>query len=125
MRSYLISLVAIISATAIFQLSNGVLTSLIPIRLGTAEIGDFATSSVATAFSLGFLIGCLRAVRVVQTVGYIRAFAGPEVTFAWQGGEPTMLGVDFFRRVVELQREFSDGRPIHNTRAYVLDDRPS
>ena len=24
----------------------------------------------------------------------------PEVTFAWQGGEPTLLGLDFFKRVV-------------------------
>lgn len=29
----------------------------------------------------------------------------PEVTFAWQGGEPTLLGVEFFRRVVELQKK--------------------
>ena len=27
-----------------------------------------------------------------------------EITFTWQGGEPTMLGVDFFRRVVALQK---------------------
>jgi serine-type anaerobic sulfatase-maturating enzyme len=33
----------------------------------------------------------------------IEAHAGsPEVTVAWQGGEPTMMGVDFFRRSVEL-----------------------
>src|SRR5512138_2151691 len=34
---------------------------------------------------------------------YIAAQRVPEVSFAWQGGEPTLLGVDFFRRVVELQ----------------------
>lgn len=28
-----------------------------------------------------------------------------EITFAWQGGEPTLLGVDFFRRAVEIQRQ--------------------
>ena len=28
-----------------------------------------------------------------------------EVTFAWQGGEPTLLGLEFFQRVVELQDE--------------------
>jgi uncharacterized protein len=27
---------------------------------------------------------------------------GPEVTLAWQGGEPTLMGLDFFRRSVEL-----------------------
>ena len=42
MRSHLVALVAIISAAAIFQLSNGVLTSLIPIRLGLAEVSGFA-----------------------------------------------------------------------------------
>ncbi|MFQ5733503.1 MAG: anaerobic sulfatase maturase [Planctomycetaceae bacterium] len=29
----------------------------------------------------------------------------PEITFAWQGGEPTMLGVDFFRHAVALQKK--------------------
>src|SRR3990172_4799133 len=29
----------------------------------------------------------------------------PEVTIAWQGGEPTLMGVDFFRRAVELAEE--------------------
>ncbi len=44
MRIHLVALVAIISAAAIFQLSNGVLTSLIPIRLGLAEVSGLATS---------------------------------------------------------------------------------
>ena len=34
---------------------------------------------------------------------YIEAQSVPEVTFAWQGGEPTLMGPDFFRRAVELQ----------------------
>ena len=28
----------------------------------------------------------------------------PEVTIAWQGGEPTLMGLDFFRRSVEVGR---------------------
>ena len=33
----------------------------------------------------------------------VEAHAGvPEVTIAWQGGEPTLMGVEFFRRSVEL-----------------------
>ena len=33
----------------------------------------------------------------------IQAQAGaPEVVVAWQGGEPTMMGLDFFRRSVDL-----------------------
>ena len=30
----------------------------------------------------------------------------PEVMVAWQGGEPTMMGVDFFRRSVELADQY-------------------
>ncbi|MFP4303172.1 MAG: anaerobic sulfatase maturase [Spirochaetaceae bacterium] len=31
----------------------------------------------------------------------------PVYSFAWQGGEPTLMGLGFFRRVVELQRELA------------------
>jgi len=38
----------------------------------------------------------------------IEAHAGaPEVVVAWQGGEPTMMGLDFFRRSVELARQYA------------------
>lgn len=35
--------------------------------------------------------------------------------FAWQGGEPTMMGLPFFRKVIELQSYYSNGRPFQNT----------
>ena len=39
----------------------------------------------------------------------------PEIIMAWQGGEPTMMGVDFFRLVVELQARFAKpGQEISN-----------
>lgn len=56
---------------------------------------------------------------------YLAAQPGPEVIFAWQGGEPTLLGIDFFRRVVELQRKHGAGRQVGNTiqtNAVLLDD---
>jgi uncharacterized protein len=31
---------------------------------------------------------------------------GPEVNIAWQGGEPTLMGLDFFRRSVELAEQY-------------------
>ncbi len=30
----------------------------------------------------------------------------PEIWFSWQGGEPTMLGVEFFRRAVALEEQY-------------------
>jgi len=37
-------------------------------------------------------------------VQQIETAGGPETVFSWHGGEPTTLGVDFFRRAVELER---------------------
>jgi len=38
------------------------------------------------------------------TKQYIEAQRGPQVTFTWQGGEPTLLGLDFFHRAIALQQ---------------------
>jgi len=39
-----------------------------------------------------------------------------EVVFSWQGGEPTIMGVDFFRKSVEYQKKFArHGMQIKNT----------
>jgi uncharacterized protein len=50
----------------------------------------------------------------------------PEITFGWQGGEPTLTGLDFFRHAVELQQKYAKpGMRITNalqTNATMLDD---
>ncbi len=49
----------------------------------------------------------------------------PEESFAWQGGEPTLLGVDYFRKVVALQNKYANGKKINNafqTNGILLDD---
>ena len=47
---------------------------------------------------------------------YIESQQVNEITFAWQGGEPTLMGVDFFRRAVEYQQEYRRvGTHIQNT----------
>ncbi|MCA9066513.1 MAG: radical SAM protein, partial [Planctomycetaceae bacterium] len=39
-----------------------------------------------------------------------------EVTFAWQGGEPTLLGIPFFQSCLTLQQQYArPGTVIHNT----------
>ena len=56
---------------------------------------------------------------------YVSSQNTPEITFAWQGGEPTLLGLDFFRDVVRLQEKYGGGRKISNaiqTNGTVLDD---
>ena len=46
---------------------------------------------------------------------YIAAQPGQDVTFSWQGGEPTLLGVGFYQRALELQHKYCGGKTIHNT----------
>jgi uncharacterized protein len=50
----------------------------------------------------------------------------PQVTVAWQGGEPTLMGLDFFRRAVELERSLAPpGVAIEHTlqtNGVLLDD---
>ena len=56
---------------------------------------------------------------------YIQSQSVPEISFAWQGGEPTLLGVSFFERVVALQKQYAEGKTIHNalqTNGTLLDD---
>jgi len=56
---------------------------------------------------------------------YIESQSAPEINFAWQGGEPTLLGVDFFRKVVTLQARHARGKKISNalqTNGTLLDD---
>lgn len=57
---------------------------------------------------------------------YIASQPGAEVEFVWQGGEPTLLGLDFFKRVVELELPFAKTKTIKNslqTNGTLLNDQ--
>jgi uncharacterized protein len=56
---------------------------------------------------------------------YITNQPTPVVEFVWQGGEPTLLGLDFFRKVIKLQKPYSKQKTITNslqTNGIQLDD---
>ncbi|WP_286475077.1 anaerobic sulfatase maturase [Methanobacterium sp. CWC-01] len=47
---------------------------------------------------------------------YIGALEIPEVTFAWQGGEPTLMGIEFFKKAIKFQQMYKKpGMKIYNT----------
>jgi len=50
----------------------------------------------------------------------------PEVHFLWQGGEPTLMGIDFFQRAVNIQKRYAKhGIKISNslqTNAVLIDE---
>ena len=65
---------------------------------------------------------------------YIRDFItsqanlkGTDIWFNWQGGEPTILGVDYFQKIVDLQAHYAPkGKKIRNalqTNGTLIDNR--
>ncbi|MBN2163041.1 MAG: anaerobic sulfatase maturase [Pontiellaceae bacterium] len=56
---------------------------------------------------------------------YVESQPTADIHFTWQGGEPTLAGLDFFRKAVDLQKKHAGGRPVHNaiqTNGTQLDD---
>ncbi|MEQ9917486.1 anaerobic sulfatase maturase [Pectobacterium aroidearum] len=56
---------------------------------------------------------------------YIESNPADEVEFTWQGGEPTMAGLDFYRRALSYQRQYANGKTIRNsmqTNGVLLDE---
>ena len=57
---------------------------------------------------------------------YIESQTGEAVVFSWQGGEPTLMGLAFYQKVIELQRKYAKpGQKIENdlqTNGIALDD---
>jgi len=48
-----------------------------------------------------------------------------QIIFNWQGGEPTLMGLDFYRKCVELQQRFGRGQSVGNglqTNGLLIDD---
>ena len=58
---------------------------------------------------------------------YIEGVTGSEVVFSWQGGEPTLRGLEFFRKIVALQKKHAkSGQRIENdlqTNGVLLDEK--
>ena len=55
----------------------------------------------------------------------ISAHKVQNVHFSWQGGEPTMLGVEYFKKVVEFQKKYANGKTVTNafqTNGILLND---
>jgi uncharacterized protein len=56
---------------------------------------------------------------------YIQEQTSDEIIFSWQGGEPTLCGLDFFRKVAALERKHMGWKVIQNdlqTNGTLLDD---
>ena len=58
-------------------------------------------------------------------VRQVMALSGQQASFSWQGGEPTLMGLPFFEKVVSLQQRYGRGQTVANslqTNATLLND---
>lgn len=46
---------------------------------------------------------------------YIESQQADTIDFSWQGGEPTLAGLDFYRKAVAYQRQYANGKTITNS----------
>lgn len=81
MRVKPIPLLAIIFGAAVIQVANGILGVIIPLQMGLAKISATGIGLVVTAYSVGFLAGCLKSPGIIRDIGHIRAFAALAAIF--------------------------------------------
>ena len=77
-------------------------------------VGSFCNLDCSYCYYLhkGELLGHARSPRMSDEMleehirQYIQGQSGDAVVFSWQGGEPTLAGLDFFRKIVQLQHKY-------------------
>lgn len=45
---------------------------------------------------------------------YILSQPQEQIEFVWHGGEPALLGVEYFRKILDIQKKQADGKKILN-----------
>lgn len=66
---------AALTGISIVAVANGLLSVFLALRMTLADFAPLSIGVVVTAYSIGFLLGCLRTPRVIRQVGHHRAFA--------------------------------------------------
>jgi uncharacterized protein len=60
-----------------------------------------------------------------ELVRQVMGDAGQQVSFGWQGGEPTLMGLQFFQKAVEFQKKYGKGQTVGNglqTNGILIDE---
>lgn len=65
---------AILAGTLLLQMAGTVIGTVVPLRMAVSGQPAFVIGIVASAFSLGFVLGCVGIPSVVRRVGHIRSF---------------------------------------------------
>lgn len=75
MRDALLPITALLFATALFLLGNGLQSTLVPLRADLDGFSEWAVGALTSAHNIGFVLGSLAAPLLFRRVGHIRVFA--------------------------------------------------
>ncbi|MGB0748235.1 MAG: MFS transporter [Magnetospiraceae bacterium] len=82
MRRLILPVFALLSSIAILMMGNGLLTTLIGVRLGLAGSSEFTAGLVTSGYFGGLIIGAFLAPKLIERVGHIRTFAAAASIFS-------------------------------------------
>ncbi|MCK5835176.1 MAG: radical SAM protein, partial [Lentisphaeria bacterium] len=60
-----------------------------------------------------------------ELISQTMAQSPQNVYIGWQGGEPTLMGLDFFKKAVEFEKKYGNGKMVGNgfqTNGYLLNE---
>ena len=49
-----------------------------------------------------------------EMIRQVMQYGAPSVSFGWQGGEPTLMGLEFFQKAVEFQQKYGRDKTVGN-----------
>ncbi|MDR1827037.1 MAG: MFS transporter [Methylobacteriaceae bacterium] len=75
MKKSLLLVWAITLSTVVLQLSSGLITATVPMRMNMDGFSSVNVGFAAAAYGAGFTLGCLAAPAFIRYVGHIRVFA--------------------------------------------------
>ncbi len=70
-----LSVTALLASLFLLDASNGLLGTVLALRLGAADVGREWVGPVLACYSIGFILGAMLCARIIARVGHIRAFA--------------------------------------------------
>ncbi len=65
---------SLILATSLVQIANGFFTTLVSLRLGVSNLGPTFEGAIMSAYFVGFTIGSVTCVKIIQRIGHIRGY---------------------------------------------------
>jgi MFS family permease len=71
----LLAVAPILTGTALLLVGNGVFSTFLALRMSMEGFATGSIGLVVASYSIGFLVGCRLAPRLIRRVGHIRAFA--------------------------------------------------